>query len=138
MILHKSKSDTLGMLASSLCLIHCILTPFIFIVHTQIVNHDASAPIWWKMLDYGFLAISFIAVYWSVKTTNAQWIKSAFWIVWSMLFIILMNEKVALLPIPEFAIYFPSIGLVFLHFYNQKYCQCKDEACCAQPHKKAA
>jgi len=138
MILYKSKSDIIGMLASGLCLLHCTLTPFIFIAHAHMGGHEASAPVWWKVLDYGFLAISFLAVYWSVKTTSKSWMKTAFWATWSILFIILMNEKVGWLPIPEFAIYFPSIGLVFLHLYNQKYCQCKDEECCASPRQEAA
>jgi hypothetical protein len=138
MVLYKSKSDILGMLASSLCLLHCTLTPFIFITQAQLSHHHGATPFWWKVLDYAFLIFSFVAVYWSTRNTSKQWIKVAFWIAWAFLFVVLMNEKVQLLPIPEFAIYFPSIGLVFLHFYNQRYCQCKDEECCVPDTKNAA
>jgi hypothetical protein len=138
MVLYKSKSDIVGMLASSLCLLHCTLTPFIFIAHTQMSSHDVAPPLWWKVLDYAFLAISFVAVYWSVKNTSKQWIKVAFWITWALLFGVLMNEKAHLLHIPEATIFFPSIGLVLLHLYNKKYCQCKDEECCVPNQQDVA
>lgn len=135
MILYKSKSDIIGMFASSLCLLHCTFTPFLFIAHAQLASHDIAIPFWWKVLDYVFLAISFMAVYWSVKTTSKAWMKPAFWGTWAVLFFILMNEKVHLFHIPEFTIYLPSLGLVFLHIYNKKYCKCKEEECCAVSHK---
>lgn len=134
MILHKSKSDIVGILASSLCLIHCTFTPFIFVVQAHLAHHDAEVPFWWSILDYIFLVVSFVAVYWSTKTTGKSWVKPAFWIAWSLLFLILINEKLHLLHIPEAAIFFPSLGLVFLHFYNKKYCKCKDDTCCVATH----
>ena len=45
-------SDTFGALASTLCLIHCILTPLLYVL-----------PLWWKGLNLVFLLISFFAVY---------------------------------------------------------------------------
>ncbi len=136
MILHKNKSDIIGMFASSLCLLHCTFTPLLFIAHAQLASHHEGIPFWWKVLDYAFLAISFIAVYWSVKVTSKAWMKYAFWGTWSLLFVILINEKLHWLHIPEAAIYFPSLGLVFLHIYNRKYCTCKEDECCAVHHKK--
>lgn len=129
MILYKNKPDTIGVVASSLCLLHCLLTPVLFIAQAQIINHEASAPIWWKMLDYIFLIISFFAIYRSSKSTSKRWIKLALWFAWLCLCFIILNEKLAWFAIPEYAIYIPSIGLIFLHLYNQKYCQCGDENC---------
>ncbi|WP_420574347.1 MerC domain-containing protein [Kordia sp.] len=130
MILYKSKSDNIGIFASSLCLLHCLLTPMLFIVQTQIISHEVSAPLWWKTLDYVFLLISFMAIYWSTKTTSKLWMKYALWSAWTCLCIIILNEKMALLPIPEYAIYIVSMALVFLHLYNKKYCKCQEEQCC--------
>ena len=65
------KSDSLGVAASGLCLIHCIATPFLFAIQPLIVYAD-GAPIWWKSLDYFFLLISFFAVYQSAKNTSKR------------------------------------------------------------------
>lgn len=136
MILYKSNSDFIGAFTSSLCLLHCVFTPFLFIVQTHAISHDVSVPFWWKILDFGFLIVSFIAIYWSSKTTSKQWMKFVLWITWLCLCIIIINEKVAWFSIPEYAIYLPSIGLVFLHLYNRKYCQCQKDECCVEHIKK--
>lgn len=130
MILYKEKSDTIGMFASSLCLAHCLATPLLFIAQSQMACCDASVPFWWKAIDIAFLMISFFAVYWSTKNTSKNWVKYAFWSMWLLLSVIIINERMEWLSITEYAIYIPSLSLVFLHFYNRKYCQCKNELCC--------
>jgi hypothetical protein len=132
MILNKSNSDFIGAFTSSLCLLHCVFTPFLFMVQTHTISHGVSVPFWWKMLDFVFLIISFVAIYWSSRNTSKQWMKSALWITWLCLCIIIINEKTAWFSIPEYAIYLPSLGLAFLHLYNRKYCQCQKDECCAE------
>ncbi len=121
-------SDPIGAMASSLCLIHCVATPLIFII--QPLATEEAAPAWWKSLDYIFLLVSFFAVYWSVRNSSKNWMKYALWIFWTALALAIFNEKMELFSLTEFSIYIPAIGLVFLHFYNRKYCQCTDEECC--------
>ena len=76
MIITKQKPDILGALASSLCLIHCIATPFIFIAQSSVaICCHEETPFWWKSIDYVFLVISFFAIFWSVKTTTNDFIK---------------------------------------------------------------
>jgi hypothetical protein len=75
------KSDVLGVLASGLCLIHCIATPFIFVAQTCSASCCSVAPTWWSTIDYVFLGISFFAIYWSVQNTSKNWIKYALWII---------------------------------------------------------
>ena len=130
MVLYKKKSDTIGIYASSLCLVHCLATPLLFIAQTQMLCCEISVPVWWKALDIFFLAISFFAIYWSVRSTSKQWMKLALWITWLALSFIIINEKVNWFSIPEYAIYIPSLSLVFLHFYNRKFCRCKEDKCC--------
>lgn len=127
------KSDTLGVIASSLCLVHCIATPFIFVVQSYAASHSETAPTWWKLMDYFFLLISFFAVYWSARNTAKTWMKYALWVSWAALLIGILNEKGGWFSWPEITIYFPALGLVFLHVYNKKFCQCNDEDCCTDP-----
>ncbi|WP_111684137.1 MerC domain-containing protein [Winogradskyella tangerina] len=127
----KSKnSDLIGAFASGLCLLHCIATPFIFIAQTRAATYN-NPPVWWGLIDVLFIGISFFAVYWSAINTSKTWMKYALWISWAMLCLIISNEKIGLVFIPEFSIYIPSITLIGLHLYNKRYCKCKDDNCCA-------
>ncbi|WP_317193989.1 MerC domain-containing protein [Aquimarina mytili] len=125
----RSNSDTLGIMASSLCLAHCLLTPILFMAHTGSVLFQDEHPFWWKSLDIIFLGISFMAIRRSSKTTTKPKMKYAFWISWMLLFVIVMNEKLSMFPLAEETIYLASSLLVILHVYNLKYCQC-EQGCC--------
>ncbi len=131
----QSKSDLLGGLTSSLCLVHCLLTPFLFVAQAGISghHHHAKGPWWWGGIDVLFLVLSLAAVYWSVQKTSKQWLKYAFVVSWLALSLVIFNEKIEGFHLPEEVIYLPTLGLIFLHLYNRKYCQCTDERCCANP-----
>lgn len=130
MILIKQKADCIGAISSALCLIHCVATPFIFIAQNSLFNCCDEVPSWWKFIDYFFLIISFIAVNRTVQTTSSKWIKPSLWVSWAFLFVVIINEKIAWLPLSESIIYIPAIALIVLHLYNRKYCQCKSDKCC--------
>jgi hypothetical protein len=130
MILIKQRTDLTGAIASTMCLIHCIATPFIFIAQSSSMICCASVPVWWRSIDYFFLVISFFAVYRSTQTTASYWMKPFLWLSWSVLFIIIMNEKITWFPLNEQAIYFPAFALIGLHLYNKKYCPCNTTKCC--------
>ncbi|MBP2830872.1 MerC domain-containing protein [Aquimarina sp. U1-2] len=114
-------------MASSLCLAHCLLTPFLFMAHSGSMLFHNEHPLWWKSLDIIFLGLSFLAVRKSSRTTSKSKMKYAFWISWLLLFIIVINEKLALFPLAEETIYLASSLLVILHVYNLKYCQRKQD-----------
>ncbi len=130
MILIKQKSDVIGTLSSSLCLIHCIATPFLFMAQAGSAICCESHFIWWKYMDYFFLIISFFAIYWSTKTTTINWIKPLFWLSWLVLLLVIVNEKIELVPLTEVAVYIPAFALIILHLYNKKYCNCDTNKCC--------
>ena len=126
----QNNSDSIGAIASSLCLIHCVATPFIFIAQTCSATCCESAPTWWTIIDYVFLAISFFAVYWSSNNSSKQWVKYSLWFNWIALCLLIINEKLQLYSIPEGIIYLPAMTLFVLHLYNQKYCRCNNNQCC--------
>lgn len=128
------QSDPIGVAASSLCLLHCIATPLIFIA--QPLATEEAAPVWWKSLDYVFLVISFFAIFWSVRNSSKTWVKYALWISWVVLSGAILNEKLELFSLTEFSVYIPAIGLIFLHLYNRKYCQCANEECCVNVNEE--
>ena len=67
------KSDTFGAIASFLCLVHCITTPFVIIVLQSYASQGITInPIWWQNLDSILLIISLIAVAQSSRFTSKK------------------------------------------------------------------
>lgn len=124
-------ADLLGALASGLCMIHCIVTPFLFIAKTCSASCCDASPTWWSWLDYIFLVISFFAVWRTSKNSSKKWVKYALWFSWVLLLMTILNEKIKLISLPEGTLYLPAMALVALHFYNLKYCQCSKDGDCA-------
>lgn len=125
-----SQPDLLGATASSLCLIHCAATPFLFVAKTCSATCCSAAPLWWKFIDYLFIVISFIAIYYTSRSSTKNWVKVALWGNWALLAILILSESFAPGFFPESLIYFPAVAIIGLHYYNLKYCKCADEACC--------
>jgi hypothetical protein len=131
MIITTAKTDKVGIIASTLCMIHCIATPFLFLAKSCSASCCEASPKWWSSLDFLFLLISFFAIYQSSKNSTKNWIKYAMWTSWALLLAALLNEKIHPFTLFEYAIYFPALMLVVLHIYNLKYCQCKPNNGCA-------
>jgi len=64
----KPDSDIMGALASGLCMMHCIITPFLFAALATTCSE--VGPLWWKMVDFVFLVITFIAIRYTAKSTG--------------------------------------------------------------------
>ncbi|SDX82570.1 MerC mercury resistance protein [Lutibacter oricola] len=125
-----NKPDSLGAFASTLCLIHCIATPFLFIAQTCSSTCCETAPSWWRLIDYLFLLVSFFAVYKSTQTTTSKIIKPILWISWSTLFFAILSESIHSIHLIELLKYIAGFSLIVVHIYNLKYCQCKNDKCC--------
>lgn len=130
MTLTINKSDTIGILSSTLCLVHCIATPFLFAFQAHALKCCEAKPLWWSSLDIIFLIVSALAIYKSSMSVSKKWIVIVLSISWFLLVFIIINEKLAWFDIPEAAIYLPSLSLIFFHWYGSKFCQCKNETCC--------
>lgn len=116
-------SDNLGIASSTLCFIHCIATPFLFLLHSS--SH--LTPTWWRFLDVVFLLISFFAIYFTIKNTDHKWVKVFLLSAWILLLLIILNEQFHVVEIVEEIIYVPSLVLIVVHYYNKKYCKCSSK-----------
>ena len=130
-IAFRQNSDLIGALASSLCMVHCIVTPFLFIASACSETCCASTPTWWVWIDYIFILISFFAVYRSTKTTSKSWIIPSMRAAWGALLISILIEHNSSINISSNFKYISAFALIGLHFYNLRYCQCKSDKCCA-------
>lgn len=125
-----NNSDGIGALASTLCLIHCLITPFIFVVQSCATSCCASAPAWWLFFDYFFLIISFLSIRRSTQTSQSNTIKYTLWTCWILLLSLILNESLEMFLLSKNILYFTAITLASLHIYNLKYCQCNNNKCC--------
>ena len=123
--------DTIGAINSSICVIHCFSTPFLFLTQAQTsLVEPSTVPLWWQLLNYVFIVVSFFAVFRTVKNSSNQLVKSLMWVSWVLLSALILNEEFEIMHMPELLTYFAGISLASLHIYNLKYCQCEDENCC--------
>lgn len=122
------KSDIIGASASGLCIIHCASTPILFLANLSVLPCCETIPLWWQLLNYLFLTVSFIAVMSAVKKSTKVWLGIAFIVSWTFLFLAILIETYEIVMIPEILNYIPSFCLIALHLYNRKYCTCDD--CC--------
>ena len=122
--------DNIGIFAGTLCAIHCIATPFIFIAKACSSTCCSEAPIWWITIDYLFLIISFIAIYYTNKSTSKYWLKLCLWGSWFLLALSIVSHTINITYLPKNFIYIPTFLIIILHLYNLKFCKCQEDTCC--------
>ncbi len=114
-----SKSaDLLGISASVLCMIHCMVFPVMVSMgyvfrQAEEIDHEH-----WHFLDYVFIALAVLAVVNAAKNTNSDGIKIALWIAVSIFSIGVMLHEYApwMLVISVSA----SVALLIIHILNWK------------------
>lgn len=120
-----SYSDLLGAAASGLCAIHCALTPVFFaarpVLESTIDKHSHGTG-FWAILDYIFLVLSLVAVWYSSRHTNHKVIKKVLWWAWGIFAIGLLSETIHFYY-GKWFMYVGSITLVVAHLYNHRYCK---------------
>jgi len=127
------KPDILGAVASGLCAIHCMATPFLFVMQSCSSTSSccSASPFWWSAIDYIFMGITFFAIHHAGRKSKLHWMKSALYATWVILTILIFNEKLALLPISSLWKYISAFVLISLHLYNLRHCRCAEDTCCA-------
>jgi len=125
-------SDNLGILSSTLCFIHCFATPFVYVSFASLFNQNEFLSFSWKGINLIFIVFSLIAVNRSTKKTTSKIIKPIFWFSWVFLFLVLFNEEVKFIELPELVSYLSALNLAGIHVYNLKFCRCEDENCCTK------
>ena len=119
-------NDIAGSAVGAICVLHCALTPLLFLSPNFIeLSNDSSALFWWKNADFLFLTLAFIAVFRSSSTTSIKALKFIFWVSWLFLSVAILNERMAFFETTEIYIYLSSTLLIAIHLYNLKFCQVK-------------
>ena len=108
------KADYIGITGSMLCLIHCLVTPVLLM--TTAVMRDEHLRIGFLSLDYVFIGVNIVAVYFA---TRANVLPSIKWALWG--FLTLFSVAILLEDVNEaFQLtgYAASAGLVMTHLIN--------------------
>lgn len=125
------QSDLVGVIASGLCLVHCVATPFLFIAQGHLGHScSASSPVWWNAIDFIFIVITFFAVRQSGKNSSKPWMATALITIWAILTTIIINEKVGIVHLSSIFKHIAALSLIGLHLYNLKFCKCQGDECC--------
>ena len=108
------KADYLGITGSVLCLIHCLVTPMLLM--TTAVMRDEHLRIGFLSLDYVFIGVNIVAVYFATRANVSSAIKWALWGFLALFSVAILledvNETFQLLG------YVASAGLVMTHVIN--------------------
>ena len=111
------KADYIGITGSVLCLIHCLAAPVL--VMTSKLLRDDTLRAGFLSLDYVFIAVNIVAVYFAARNHSSPAIRTA---LWGFLFLFatgLILEDVS--PVFEYMAYAASMGLVISHLVNLRH-----------------
>lgn len=129
MNLIKSNLDFLGAGAGFLCAVHCMATPFIFVAQVCTESCCADTPLYWRLIDFIFLIISFYAIKHTIKTSSNRNMKYYLWIAWGILSASVIIEHILLIESIVRLKYISAFTLIGLHIYNRKYFRCEQNCC---------
>lgn len=110
-----SKADYIGITGSVLCLIHCLVTPVLLLTSTAL-QHAAPLRVGYLSLDYVFIGINAVAVYFATRHFAPIAIKRSLWGFLALFSIALLLEDTA--PAFRYLAYAASVGLVITHLVN--------------------
>lgn len=108
------KADYLGIAGSVLCIVHCLLTPVLIMTSTLMKDTFVRTSV--LGLDYIFIGVNIIAVYFATRHATSPAIKLALWGFLTLFAGALLLENTSRLF--EYLTYVASVGLVLTHLLN--------------------
>ena len=132
-----NKSDEIGVLSSTLCMLHCFATPILLVaIPSTSVIHPGNLG-WWSSLELLFLGFSFVAIYSTVQRSTLRWLRISLIISGLSLCFFIFSERFELIEFSEVLVYMPAFALIALHLINIRLCRCQAKCCeCPPPPVK--
>ena len=113
----RKNSDLLGMVSAGLCLIHCIALP-VFLLGTFSAG---LVPDKWHWMDYIFIALAGVAVYFSSRKTASLYLKTGMWLCVIIFAVALLSHGISVYA--QYISIAASVGLMLLHYINIRQCK---------------
>jgi len=117
--LRSKRADYIGITGSVLCMIHCLITPVLLM--TSALLADDALRIGYLSLDYVFIGVNMVAVYFATRHNISPAIKLSLWSFLGLFTIAILLEDVS--EVFEYVGYAASMGLVITHFFNIRSCR---------------
>lgn len=108
------KADYVGITGSVLCIIHCLITP-VLLMSTALLQ-DEHLRFGYLSLDYIFIGVNIVAVYFATRHYAPPAIKKSLWSFLTLFAVAIFLEDVD--PVFEYIGYLASAGLVISHLFN--------------------
>lgn len=108
------KADYIGITGSVLCMIHCLITPMLLMT-SSLLKHD-TFRIGYLSLDYVFIGVNIVAVYFATRHYASPIIRVCLWGFLSLFTVAILLEDVS--ELFEYLGYLASAGLVVSHLFN--------------------
>lgn len=108
-----NKADLIGILSSSICLLHCLATPLLIAFGAGFITNP--------FFKYLFLIISFVSIFKATENITSKKISLLLWIsFWGFLFSTLFQEEYEWL---HYSGYLFAILIIIGHILNIKHCR---------------
>lgn len=108
-----NKADLIGILSSSICLVHCVATPLLIAFVAGFITNP--------IIKYLFLIISFVSIFKATENVTSKKISLLLWIsFWGFLFSTLFQEEYEWL---HYSGYLFAILIIIGHILNIKHCR---------------
>ena len=108
-----NKADLIGILSSSICLVHCVATPLLIAFGAGFITNP--------FFKYLFLIISFGSIFKATENITSKKISLLLWIsFWGFLFSTLFQEEYEWL---HYSGYLFAILIIIGHILNIKHCR---------------
>ena len=108
-----NKGDLIGILSSSICLVHCVATPLLIAFGAGFITNP--------FFKYLFLIISFVSIFKATENITSKKISLLLWIsFWGFLFSTLFQEEYEWL---HYSGYLFAILIIIGHILNIKHCR---------------
>ncbi len=88
----KHTGDKIGIVGSVLCLIHCLIAPFIALTGTALAGHWHGGHGLWN-LDYIFVIVNGFAVYYATRQVAVKYVKWLLWFAFTVFSVSLLLES---------------------------------------------
>ncbi|MBC8153469.1 MAG: MerC domain-containing protein [Bacteroidetes bacterium] len=108
------KADYIGIIGSVLCILHCLITPVLIMTSTMLKDDLVRTSV--LGLDYLFIGVNMVAVYFATRHATSPAIKTALWGFLALFAGALLLESTNRLF--EYVMYAASAGLVLTHLLN--------------------
>ena len=108
-----NKADLIGILSSSICLLHCLATPLLIAFGAGFITNP--------FFKYLFLIISFVSIFKATENITSKKISLLLWIsFWGFLFSTLFQEEYEWL---HYSGYLFAILIIIGHILNIRHCR---------------